>query len=190
MTFIDGPRSLEAITLIPARNFTPANRTKIGLIVLHSAESSERTGAARNTAVWMAGPDAPQASAHYFLDSAEVYRGVRDEDVAWAAPGANANGIHIEHTGRAAQTADEWDDPYSKAMLLQSARLSAALCLKWQIPPVIVGVQGLKRGDRGLTTHASVSLAFRKSDHTDPGLFFPLDWYQKRVEAVMCEMDR
>ena len=62
-------------------------------------------------------------------------------------------------------------------MLRRSARLVAKLCKDHGIPVQYVDAEGLKRGDRGITTHHAVTLAFRKSDHTDPGEHFPLDWF-------------
>lgn len=144
-------------------------------------ESQEKPGTARRVADWFAGPTAPQASAHYCVDVAEIVQCVRLEDVAWHAPGANANGVGIEHAGRAAQSADEWADGYSMAMLERSILLCAAICRKYGLPAQYVGVDALRLGGQGITTHHDVSLAFRKSTHTDPGPHFPLPWYVSRV---------
>ena len=38
-----------------------------------------------------------------------------------------------------------------------------------------IDAEGLKAGKKGVTTHAEVSKAFKKSNHTDPGLGFPMD---------------
>lgn len=174
---------------IPARNFTPAKRTKVDVVVLHTTENFERPGIARDVALWFAGISAPQASAHFVVDAREVYRCVLERDVSWAAPGANANGIHIELCGRAAQTEAEWDDEYSKAVLLLAARVAAEVCIRWQIPPVAVDVAGLLRRERGLTTHAAVSEAFKKSTHTDPGAGFPMARFVREVERMACALD-
>ncbi|HKQ02662.1 MAG TPA: peptidoglycan recognition family protein [Actinomycetes bacterium] len=174
---------LDGVPFIPARNYTPASRDQVALVVLHSMESQEKPGTARRVAEWFAGENAPRASAHYCVDADVVVRCVRDQDIAWHAPGANSNGIGIEHAGRAAQTRAEWSDAYSMAVLERSLRLAVALCLRWSIPPRLVTPTGLVAGEHGITTHAYVSEAFRRSSHTDPGPGFPLSWYLRRVEA-------
>lgn len=179
---------LVEIPFIPAAHFTQANRSRVDLIVLHSMESQEKPGTARNVAQWFASMNAPQASAHYCVDAGEVIRCVPDEDVAWHAPGANANGVGIEHAGRAAQTPLEWMDGYSSEVLALSTRLCALLCCKWAIPPVVVDEAGLLRKERGITTHAAVSRAFKRSTHTDPGSGFPLAWYVQQVERRRSEL--
>lgn len=175
---------LDALPFIQAKNYTPADRTKVDLIVLHSMESQEKPGTARNVAKWFGGPIPPRASAHYCIDNAEIVRCLRDEDIGWHAPGANSNGIGIEHAGRASQTTVEWSDAYSRSMLALSVELCARLCLKWGIPAKLVTMEGLLRKERGITIHAAVSKAFKKSTHTDPGPGFPLTWYIKEVERI------
>jgi N-acetyl-anhydromuramyl-L-alanine amidase AmpD len=175
------------IPFIEARNFTPANRTAIDLVVIHSMESPETARTARNVAEWFASEKAPRTSAHYLIDADEVIQSVRDKDVAWAAPGANATGLHLEHAGRADQAESDWRDEFSMATLHRSIELCAVLCKVWGIPALIVLQDGLLTGGRGITTHAEVSKAFRKSDHTDPGPNFPLQWYAERVWSILAE---
>lgn len=181
---------LADIPLIPARHFTPAQRTKCDLIVIHTTENRQRLGLARDVALWFAGATAPQASAHFVVDNREVFECVHPNDVAWAAPGANAKSLHIEHCGQASMTVADWAGEYSKEMLALSAQLAAALCVRWLIPPTFVGVKGLRAGERGITTHLAVSDAFRKSTHIDPGAAFPLDDYIRQVERLACTVDR
>lgn len=170
---------------IQAANYTKAGRTAVDLLVLHTMENMEKPGAARNVALWFASAEAPQASAHYCIDAGEVIQCVKDEDIAWHAPGANRNGLGLEHAGRAAQSPAEWQDPFSEAALELSANLAADLCHKWKIPAVYVPSGALLKGARGITTHMDVSRAFRKSDHWDPGIGFPIDWYVKRVAELL-----
>jgi N-acetyl-anhydromuramyl-L-alanine amidase AmpD len=184
------PLDLSGIPFIPARNFTPASRDHVSLLVLHSMESQEKPGTAHRVAAWFASEAAPRTSAHYCIDALEIIRCVRDTDIAWAAPGANSNGIHLEHAGRAAQTSAQWDDGYSRAVLENSVLLAIALCHKWKIPAALVQPDGLVRGEHGITTHAWVSEAFKRSTHTDPGADFPLAWYAKRVELGLLELGR
>lgn len=171
--------------LVQARNFTPSNRKTVDWVVLHDMEHPEAPKTARNVAAWFAGPGAPQASAHYCVDDSEVVQCVLEADIAWHAPGANANGIGIEHAGYASQSEVDWRDDYSMAMLHLSTILCAQVCHRWSIPPVVVGVTGLLSRNRGITTHNAVSRAFRKSTHTDPGPSFPLQWYVDQVAGFL-----
>lgn len=178
--------TLPPIAFIEAANYTPVVGVprSIDLIVIHSAETGEHDAVAENIAAGAAKPDAPMASWHYAIDRNSIVQSVRDADVAWHAPGANRNGLGLEHAGRARQTPADWDDAYSRAMLLLSTALSAHLCNRYDIPVRFVNVADLKRGGaRGFTDHASVSLAFRKSTHTDPGKGFPWPWYLATVQA-------
>ena len=157
---------------IQARNYTPSNRTSIDLIVLHSTENPIEPGTARNVAMYFAGPDAPDASAHYVVGPEATYGCVEEKDVAWAAPGANRNGLQIEQVGQAFQT--DWlrsgNAPTDGLdVLTRSADLVRSLCLRWNIPMKRVDAKGLLAGERGITSHAAVSAAFRQSDHVDPG---------------------
>ena len=83
-----------------------------------------------------------------------------------AAPGANSTGIQIEHCGWA--TKSKWLEEESST-LHKSAKLVASLCAQWDIPVEFVDSDGLKKGTPGITTHYQVSVAFRRSDHADPG---------------------
>jgi N-acetyl-anhydromuramyl-L-alanine amidase AmpD len=137
----------------------------------------EKPTSAEALGSWVSGPHAPEASWHFSVDADSIVQSVEIKDVAWHARGANRHGIGIEHAGYARQSEEEWHDEFSEAMLRRSARLVAKLCKDHGIPVQYVDAEGLKRGDRGITTHHAVTLAFRKSDHTDPGEHFPLDWF-------------
>lgn len=166
------------IKFVQAKNYTKTNRTDIKWIVIHSMESAESSTTAENVAGWFAGSSAPQASAHYCLDSDSIVQCVKDEDVAWQAQGANKYGIGLEHSGYAKQTRDQWLDQFSTSMLKLSSKLTAHLCKKWNIPAVYIDREGLKRGEKGITTHNEVTFAFGiKGGHVDPGKGFPMDLY-------------
>lgn len=172
------------IPFVEAKHYTKHGKRRIDLVVLHTMESPEGIDTAENVSAWFAGKskgEAPRTSAHYCVDSNSVVQCVGDRDIAWHAPGANHNGIGIEHAGRASQGRDGWSDDYSVKMLDRSAQLVADLCVRYDIPIEWVDVKGLLAGARGLTTHANVSLAFKKSTHTDPGPDFPFDFYLARV---------
>jgi N-acetylmuramoyl-L-alanine amidase. len=89
------------ITFLQARNYTPGRKLPISLIVLHVMEWPEKPTAAAGCAYMFAGEKSPKASAHYCVDSNQIYQCVKDEDTAWHAKGgdANARGIGIELAG-------------------------------------------------------------------------------------------
>lgn len=164
------------IPFVAAKWFTTATGRKFDLIVVHDMEYPERLTAAEDVAHFFAG-GSTQASAHFCIDADSIVQSVLEKNVAWHAPGANSNGIGLEHAGYAAQRADEWADAYSAAELALSAQLAAVLCKKYAIPAAYVDVAGLLAGHRGITTHNNVSLAFKQSSHTDPGPNFPMARY-------------
>lgn len=170
---------------VGARNFTKGREGPIDVLVIHAMEAAEQPDTAEAVARWFAGPDAPEASAHYLVDANSIVQGVRDEDIAWHAPGANHNGLGFEHAGYSAQRAEGWDDRYSRAMLGRSARLVAAKCRQYGIPAVWLFPADLLAGRRGITSHWNVSRAFRRSDHWDPGPAFPVERYVLLVRRVL-----
>ena len=161
-----------------------ANRdtNKIRLIVIHDMEAPEKGNTAENVANYFKnGAEGRKASAHYNVDNNSIVQSVRDDVVAYHAPGANSDGIGIEHAGYMEQTANDWLDEYSSQMLDLSARLAADLCIKYNIPAVHLTNAQLKAGNRGFVGHDQVSDVYKKSDHGDPGKNFPWDKYIEMV---------
>lgn len=171
---------------IQAKNFRPGRIEPIELIVVHDMEAPEARNTAENVAGWFGGPNPPMASCHYCIDIDSIVGSVKEEDTAFHAPGANANGIGLEHAGYARQTAIEWGDPYSEQMLIGSAGLAADICQRRNIPPTYLPASVLSKykngGIRGVTTHFDVSQAFHKSDHHDPGPNFPMQHYLALIQ--------
>lgn len=186
---LDGVSHLDVPVFIQAKNFTPSHRPNppypIELVIFHTMEAPEKPKTAFNVASWFAGPSAPQASAHFCVDDTQVIQCVLECDVAWAAPGANNNGIHIEHAGYANQTPDQWADDYSKATLANSAKLAAQLCKRFNIPIIKLSVDDLKAGKRGFAGHVDVTNAFCNGrGHQDPGASMPWSDYIAQVQAA------
>lgn len=175
---------------IQAKNFTRAKAERtITLIVIHTAECGERPGAARNVARYFAGADAPQASAHYCVDSLETVQCVRDEDVSWHAGPVNACSIGIEHAGRAEQLPEQWADEYSLAVLARSAALVASLCYRYGVPVVRLTADDLAAGRReGICGHVDVTRGLKYGTHWDPGPSFPWDRYLDLVRAELARL--
>jgi hypothetical protein len=175
---------------IAARYF---NRSRYGSdirnVVIHTAETGEVKKSARGTANWfnseMRAKDGNiyEASAHFCVDADEIIGCVDPTYMAYGAPGANRQGIHIEHAGRASQTPEQWADEYSDRMLRRSAALVSALCRKHGIPIKRIGPDELKAGGRGICGHDTVSAAFPvRGAHTDPGPAFP---WARYIDLVM-----
>jgi N-acetyl-anhydromuramyl-L-alanine amidase AmpD len=171
-----------AIAFQQARHFRQGPRGRVDLVVIHSAEVGE-TPASAEALMRACATNDRKASWHYAVDSDSITQSVREEDIAFHAPGANNNGIGIELSGRAKQSAADWSDDYSRAMLARAAELTAAICRRWGVPVEYVDAAGLLEGRRGITTHANVSEAFKKSDHTDPGVNFPMPSFLAQVRA-------
>ena len=173
------------MTFIQARHFTPGRPGAITGVVIHDEESPEVKGSAVNVADFFAGPNAPQASAHYTIDSESVVQCVNDTDTAWHAPPANAWAIGFEHAGYASQSSTDWHDPYSLAMLHVSANLLAAKSVQYGFPLVFLTAADMLAGNcHGVTTHAQVTAAWHQSTHTDPGPNFPMTEYLAMAQIL------
>lgn len=137
-------------------------------IVMHSTEG----GTAASTARYFASA-ASEGSAHLVVDDKDCYRCLPNNAVPWAAPSANTQGFHIEQAGYAAWTTCEWEKHLP--MLHRGAYKAALHCKVFKIPARFVDAAGLKKGLKGITTHAEVSKAFpnNQGNHHDPGVGWP-----------------
>jgi N-acetyl-anhydromuramyl-L-alanine amidase AmpD len=169
---------------VQARNFTRAAGANLPVsrIVIHDMEMAEKGTTAESCAALFASSNAPQASAHFCVDSDTVVQCVDIDRIAWHAP-PNTGSIGIEHAGFANQNLTSWLDDYGKAMLNRSAALCAWLCLLLDVPARWLTPAQLRAGERGLCTHASVSAAWHQTDHSDPGPDFPKLYYLDLVRA-------
>jgi Putative peptidoglycan-binding domain-containing protein len=156
----------------------------IDLVVIHTMEMDERGDTAETCAKWFQNPTA-KVSAHYCVDNNSEVMCVEEADVAWCAPGANHNGVHIEHAGRARQDKVGWSDVYSQTMLDRSVIIGAGICKRHSIPPTFLLAPDLVAQKRGITTHWQVSRAFGLSSHWDPGVSFPIEEYVLDVKRVL-----
>lgn len=178
---------------IRARWFTPVEgrRRAVRVVVIHSMEFPERSDAARVIAHDFANRPADQkASAHLCIDDQHIIQCVRDNDVAFAAPGCNSDGLQIELAGYAKQTEGEWMDAFSRRMLELAAGAVAQYCRKYGIPPVHLTNEQLRAGKKGIVGHRQVSEVYRKSDHMDPGEHFPWTYFMERVHAAALRIER
>ena len=155
----------------------------IRVIVIHTGETPEGATAAEGMGNWFA-RTSTRASAHKCVDPDSVVRCVADEDTAWAAPGANADGLQLELAGRAGQTTGDWADITSQRILGNAAAEVATWCRQHDIPARWLTDAQLADGrTKGLTTHAQVSRVFKLSTHWDPGHNFPSSLFLSEVRA-------
>lgn len=167
---------------VPARWKTVTSGRHPTLIVLHAMQSPEKPTGAEACANYFKTTDR-KASAHLCIDNNSIVRSVLDKDVAYAAKHANARGLHIEHAGYSAQSAQDWRDPFSDGMLSLSAVAARKWCDTYDIPVTFLDAKELRAGKPGITTHAQVEKAFPSSGHWDPGPNFPIDYYLTLVDA-------
>lgn len=120
-------------------------------------------------------PPTNKASAHINVDNNSAVRCVDDNDVAFAAPGANSDGLQMELTGFGRQTRAQWLDDYGRAMLAIAIPLVAQWCFKHAIPVRHLTDYELANDEKGIVGHYQVSRVYKRSTHTDPGDGFPWD---------------
>ncbi len=176
--------------MIQAKWFTPLKRNErsIRVIVIHDMEFPERITAAEDVAAYFSNPrddrgNPVKASAHICVDNNSIVQCVYDSDVAFAAPGANHDGIQIELAGYGKQSRDNWLDVYSVGVLSFAADAVSQYAIKYGIPIRQLTDKQLADGkSKGIIGHYQASRVFKKSDHTDPGENFPWD-----VFLTMCE---
>lgn len=162
------------IPFLQARYYMhPPEPRRIDLVVMHAAAFPPGIGAAAKLMEYCAHNDRV-ASWHYAVDRDAISQSVKEEDIAFHAPGANQHGIGIELATIYQPTDTLWSDSYHQKMLLLSAWLVAGICNRYKIDPFFVDAAGLLENRRGITVHAEVTKAYGKSSHMDPGPHFPL----------------
>lgn len=162
---------------------TNANR----LLVIHTSEGGETGTSAESLCSFMTtagdrlveGSNPPRyygASYQYDIDWDRIIPAVFDDVVAYAAAGANHDGIHYCIPGKAGQTRAQWLDAASSAQLAQLASAMRDKSLETGIPLVRLTVDQIRDGHTaGYCGHVDINKAFGKTDHTDPGPAFPWD---------------
>jgi N-acetyl-anhydromuramyl-L-alanine amidase AmpD len=173
--------------VIKAKWFTHVmeHRT-VRLIVLHDMEWAEGPLTAENCAHDFA-VSTTKRSSHICVDNNSIVQCVFDNDVAYAAPGANNDGIQIEMAGFGKQTRNEWLDDYGKQLLHKAADATAQYCLKYNIPAIHLLNNELIAGKSGIIGHYQASQVYKKSDHTDPGPNFPWDYFMNVVGEFFAQ---
>lgn len=166
---------------VPARWQTKIQgKRAIRGICIHDMEAPEKDKTAENVANYFRNGTV-KASAHLCIDSNSIVQCVWDNNIAYAAPGANHDMLHVELAGYAKQTPDDWADPYSTAMLTIAADAVAQYCLKYDIPVKHLSNAELKKGEKGIVGHYQVSEVYKRSSHHDPGKGFPWEFFLERI---------
>lgn len=167
----------------PARHFTPSRLARVDLLVLHTAEGArDVAGLGR----YFATTDR-RASAHSGVDDDRTADYVRDEHTAYAAPGANADGLHLELCGFARWSRETWLTEHA-GMCERAAVWLAERAARHGVPLRLLGPAELVADQRGVTTHDAVTRAFRRSTHTDPGPGCPVDVILARAQALATSL--
>lgn len=152
----------------PAAHTSPGSNKPIKRVVIHSTVSPCEEGGARKIAAYFRHPSSG-GSAHYVVDPGEVVQVVHDSTIAWHAP-PNAGSLGIELCDMPSPTsAKRWEDLDHRKMMERAAKLTAQLCLAYDVPPWFRTSVQLRLGMRGVTTHNMVSKAWGQSSHWDPG---------------------
>lgn len=180
--------------MIPAKWFTPVigapRVVRVGCV--HAMQFYEKPDSAEVIANDFATrPATNKASAHVCIDNNSIVQCVRDRDIAFAAPGANHDGIHLELAGYISQSRSQWLDFYGIALLALAADAMAQYCVKYALP--VRKLTDAQVGDgvsKGICGHDQVSRVFKKSTHTDPGPNFPWDYYIASVQQFYLERTR
>ena len=114
-------------------------------------------------------------SYHIVIDVNGMTARENDDDyIPWAAGyKANRDGIHISLAGQAAFSRDKW---LSRGKQIDKlADMVAAYCKSYGVPAIYRTAEDLKADRWGISTHADAAIAWRETDHTDPGKGFPMD---------------
>lgn len=181
----------ESWPMLLAQSYGPRRSGPVRLVVIHTPEWPESSSGAEAVAKYFHdNPDKRDANSHITVDNDSIVQCVPDSFVAWAAPGANHDGIQIELTGFANQSRTQWRDKFSLAALALAADATAQYCLKYGIPPVhLTDVQLKNETNLGIVGHDQVSRVYKKSTHLDPGPNFPWTRFILYVKASYADRE-
>lgn len=155
------------------------------LVVIHTPIWKEVISGAEGLGQYFATmEDGRKASAHLGVDCDTIVQYVKDSIVAYAAPGANHDGLHIEIVGTHLQTTRQWRDSFSISALALAADATAQYCLKFNLPVLRLTDDQLARGLPGIVGHDQVSRVYKRSTHSDPGPNFPWDRFMRYTQGA------
>lgn len=181
-----------AFKFLQARSYAKGRGgKKVSYIFIHTMETPETKGRAKQVWAWFAWKTSPKASAHFMVDNTSIFQNVKLTDTAYAVGNSdlNARSISIELAGQAKQTKAEWNDTYSTAMLKRAATLTAQLCKEKNIPVRKASPNDITKGIPGIAGHLDVTIAKAiYGGHTDPGKNFPWVKFLALVKLELAKL--
>lgn len=157
--------------------------SSVRLVVLHSTDpgSAVANPTAKSTAEYFSSTDVA-ASTQLVIGEDGCFRTLPDDVVPYGAGSpANERGLHVEQAGQSFWTRAQW--LARDATLRMTGGAVAQWCRMYDIPCVFRTAEdlvalsdaGWPEAMGGITTHAEVSRAWHATDHTDPGVGYPID---------------
>ena len=157
---------------VHSSGIVPLARKK--LIVIHDPEGGSGHTAAETTGSWFQN-QASGGSTQYATDNDSVQQFLDMAAIAWGAPYANTQGIHIEGYGYVHWDRAEWMAT-ADGSLHRTAWLIAYIAKACGIPLRYLSDTQLRNGNRGITSHEQCTRVFPGGSHTDPGKGYPFDY--------------
>jgi hypothetical protein len=173
-------------------NYHQGRLRPIRMGVLHTIQCPTQPGRAKSTCLGTFANPNTDVSAHVSCDTSEAWGSVQEQDTAWCAPGANADGIHVEQAAFADYGSGaiapsnkwfnfyggrwpEWSDVAPQQMLNNVViPLIRDISARNNLPFVVLEPADLLDPEaRGWTDHIRCTRAFGGS-HWDCGPGYPL----------------
>lgn len=178
---------IDHLPYVAAVHQRPRPKMPPNIIVIHDGETNEGPTAAEGMAAYFASGHTT-GSAHICVDNNSGVRCAPDAFRTNGAGGMNDTGLHIEQAGRASQSAKDWQDPYSLAVIANCASIVSQWTTRYpNIRRKFLHARDLASGERnGITSHREVTAAgFPGNDgHSDPGPAYPIDYFMSLVTGT------
>lgn len=170
------------MTDYPSPNMHAGRLRPVRLIIIHTMQCPPTDSATRGSMAYLQRPSV-RASCHWGVGPTLTLSGVGEGDTAWAAPGANADGIQIEQAGYATKlNADgsvqtqgsDYTTGDGALIVARTARLVADIAHRHGIPIRHLTDAQLAAGEAGIIGHIQASRVYGGT-HWDPGDTYPWD---------------
>lgn len=156
------------------------NMANVKWVVMHTTEN-DATSKAINVVKWQ--ESSKTGSYNVVVDnSGTSVRHNDDNYTPWSVGDSRGDyeGLHLSMVARAAFRRDQWLQLHK--LIDESARIAAGWCREYGIPPVRLNDADIRANKKGFIDHAACSRLFGKTNHTDPGAYFPWDVFLKAVK--------
>lgn len=170
-------------------NYRKGRLRNVRLGVVHGTVSRPGPPGAANTAGYFAKDHGSPSSAHQTVDGGRTaWRSVADGDTAFAAPNANADGVHLElcmmPTHDAKAGAAFFASTVGQHTLEDGAEVMGAWASKYHLPARWLTPADVRAGHSGLCDHETITQAYNPGGHWDVGAGFPVAQWLKLVTAA------